>query len=181
MSLKIPKANNDPLVIAQAYADGPGPNGSDFDFFLGEWDASVIRYADDGGILLEHEASWTAQSLFDGRMIEDRFVPNTSEGDIGAVVTLRTYCVASQQWEMVFLWAQQPVPGLKNFVGNMIDGEMRLTGEQVVPDGPVVHSRIRFFKITANSLSWEHTMSVDDGETWHPHSLMDLRRRSPQT
>mgnify|MGYP000433198120 FL=1 len=68
-------------------------------------------------------------------MIEDRFVPRTGEGEIGAVITLRTYCVDSEQWEMVFLWAQQPIPSLTNFVGNRIEGEMILTGDHAGPEG----------------------------------------------
>ena len=72
---KAPSAGPDPIELARAYKVGPGPSGSDFDFFLGHWDARVTRSAPDGSVLLKHEASWSAQSLFDGRMIEDRFTP----------------------------------------------------------------------------------------------------------
>jgi len=174
----LPKAGNDPLEIARAYAAGPGPSGNDFDFFVGEWEASVVRYAPDGSVLLEHEAHWSAQSLFDGRMIEDRFVPRTGDGEIGAVITLRTYCVDSEQWEMVFLWAQQPIPSLVNFVGNRIEGEMILTGDHAGPEGQAIRSRIRFFEITSGSFSWEHAVSVDGSDPWHVHTAMDARRQS---
>ena len=167
----------DPAELARAYKVGPGPSGSDFDFFLGEWDARVTRYAPDGSVLLKHEASWSSQSLFGGRMIEDRFVPRVDGVDAGAVITLRTFCTETAQWEMVYLWAQQPIPMMTNFVGNRIDGEMRLSGEQRRPDGELVQTRIRFFEISSDSFSWEHTDSFDDGDTWHVHTAMMLKRR----
>jgi hypothetical protein len=175
---EVQKTGRDLTEIARAYMAGPGPNGRDFDFILGDWEANVTRYAPDGSVLLKHEASWSAQSLFDGRMIEDRFVPRVDGVDAGAVITLRTYCVETARWEMVFLWALQPIPGMTNFVGNRVDGEMHLSGQQQRPDGQVVLSRIRFFEITSDSFSWEHIDSFDDGDTWHAHTAMTLQRRS---
>jgi hypothetical protein len=168
----------DPTEIARAYMTGSGPSGSDFDFFLGDWEANATHYAPDGSVLLKNEGSWSAQSLFGSGMIEDRFVPRVDGVDAGAVITLRTYCVATAQWEMVFLWAQQPIPGMTNFVGNRVDDEIHLSGQQQRPDGQVVLSRIRFFEITSDSFTWEHIDSFDDGDTWHAHTAMTLQRRS---
>jgi hypothetical protein len=89
-----------------------------------------------------------------------------------------TYCVETARWEMVFLWALQPIPGMTNFVGNRVDDEIHLSGQQQRPDGQVVLSRIRFFEITSDSFSWEHIDSFDDGDTWHAHTAMTLQRRS---
>jgi hypothetical protein len=168
----------DPAEIARAYMAGPGPSGNDFDFFLGDWEANATHYAPDRSVLLKNQGSWSAQSLFGSGMIEDRFVPRVDGVDAGAVITLRTYCVATAQWEMVFLWAQQPVPDMTNFVGRRVDGEMHLSAQQLGPDGQVILSRIRFYEITSNSFSWEHGTSSDDGATWHVHTVMTLRRSS---
>ncbi len=175
---EIDKTGRDLTEIARAYTAGPGPSGSDFDFFLGDWEANVTRYAPDGSVLQKYEGSFSAQSLFGGRMIEDRFVPRVDGIDAGAVITLRTYCVATAQWEMVILWAQQPIPDWTNFVGNRVDGEMHLSAQHQGPDGQVVLSRIRFYEITSDSFSWDHRSSFDDGDTWHVHTVMTVRRSS---
>ncbi len=167
----------DPAELASAYKAGPGPQGSDFDFFIGEWDAKVIRYTPDGKVLKRHETRWSAQSLFGGRMIEDRFVQSVDGEDTGAVITLSTYCVETAQWEMVFLWAQQPIPNMTNFVGNRVGDEMHLTGQHHGPDGQTALSRIRFFDITSDSFLWQHSASFDGGENWHVHTSISAQRR----
>jgi hypothetical protein len=175
---KVQKTGPDPTEVARAYMAGPGPIGSDFDFVLGDWEGKVTVYAPDGSVLQKYEGSFSAQSLFDGRMIEDRFVPRVDGIDTGACITLRTYCVATAQWEMVILWAQQPIPDWTNFVGNRVGDEMHLSAQHQGPDGQVVLSRIRFHEITSDSFTWEHRSSFDDGDTWHVHTVMTVRRNS---
>ncbi len=156
---------------------GPTASPNDFDFMVGEWDADVVRFAPDGSVQQEQVGRWSAQSLFDDRMIEDRFVALADGRFVSAAVTLRTYSPATSQWEMVFLWAEQPVPNMKNFVGRRVGGEMHLTAQQVTPDGKVVENRIRFFDITKDGFSWEHRSSVDRGETWRVNTSIEARRR----
>jgi len=162
---------------AAAYVEGPGASGSDFDFFVGEWDVHVTYHGADGGVDVEQTGRWSARSLFDGRMIEDCCQTRDENGvDVAAVVTLRTYCVATAQWEMVFLWAQRPVPTLTSFVGNRVDGEMRLTAQQLTPDGSVIPARIRFYEITKDSFLWESCLSFDGGATWRVQMAIKARR-----
>ena len=120
----------------------------DFDFSLGEWEAEVKRYAPDGSISAETTGRWSARSSFAGKVIEDHFVQQIDGVDDAAAFTLRTYCEATQRWEMVYLWAEQPATGLMAFVGNKVGDEMHLNLQQTGQQGLIVMARIRFFDIT---------------------------------
>ncbi len=170
-------SNSDLMKLESAYKAGPGASGGDFDFFLGEWDAKVHRFTPDGSVLERCDANWVVQSLFGGRMIEDRFVQSSEGEETGAVITLRTFCVDTEQWEMVFLWAQQPIPPMTDFIGRRIGDEMHLTGRHKTPTDQNMHSRIRFFNIENDSFSWEHGISIDGGENWYVHTAIQALRK----
>lgn len=149
----------------------------DFDFTLGEWDVDVIRYATDGSVALRTDGSWCARASFGGKVIEDNFIQRVDGVEESAAFTVRTYCEETKRWEMVYLWAGQPATGVLAFVGNRVGDEIHATLQRVGSDGQVVLSRIRFFDVTSDRFSWEHRMSVDNGATWIPMTLLKLRRR----
>lgn len=150
---------------------------NDFEFSLGEWDADVVRYAPDGSVAVETNGRWSARSSFGGKVIEDNFVQQNEGIDDVAAFTLRTYCEATQRWEMVYLWAGQPATGFMAFVGNRVGDEMHLNLQQTGPGGLLAIAQIRFFDITEDSFSWENQTSLDNGATWHRATLLKLRRK----
>lgn len=149
----------------------------DFDFLLGEWDADMLRYAPDGTLTADAKGSWHAIASFDGRVIEDRLIQQDNGVDAVAAYTLRTYCEATKQWEMVYFWAEQPVSSLMAFVGNRVDNEMHLNLQQLGQNGLVTMAQIRFFDIAENSFSWENNTSIDNGNTWFISGSHKMRRR----
>jgi hypothetical protein len=151
---------------------------NDFDFMLGNWDGGVTRYAEDGAVTQEAKGTWSAKASFGGKVIEDKFVQQVDGGDDVAAFTLRTWCEATQQWEMVFLWADQPASGVISFVGRRVDEEMHLRVQQIGSDGRVVLARVRFFEITAEGFRWTHHKSNDNGETWYPLAAFEMQRKS---
>ncbi len=149
----------------------------DFDFSLGEWEAEVLRYAPDGSVAIETTGRWSARSSFGGKVIEDHFIQQINGVDDAAAFTLRTYCEATQRWEMVYLWAEQPATGLMAFVGNRVGDEMHLNLQQTGSNGLVVMARIRFFDISEGSFCWENQTSLDNGATWYRATLLKLRKK----
>ena len=150
----------------------------DFNFMLGEWDADISRYAPDGTVVADTKGTWSARSSFGGRVIEDQLTQHDAEGnEVAAAFTLRTYCEETQQWEMVYFWAEQPASSLMAFVGNRVGDEMHLNLQQTGPNGLVMMANIRFFDISQNSFSWENNSSIDNGVTWFISGSHKMKRR----
>jgi hypothetical protein len=55
------------------YLKGATPETRQFDFLIGDWDVAATRFKEDGSILFQYAATWSAQSLNEGRMIIDDF------------------------------------------------------------------------------------------------------------
>ena len=85
---------------ATGYLKGAPPESRQFDFLIGDWDVAGSRYGEDGSMLLQYQASWTARHLNEGRMVMDEFkvyAPGGSEAS--SFLTLRTYSAASRRWK----------------------------------------------------------------------------------
>jgi len=150
----------------------------DFNFLLGDWDAKILRYAPDGAITADTNGSWHARASFGGRVIEDQVIQLDADGNEDvAANSLRTYCEETQQWEMVYFWADQPMSSLMSFVGNRVGDEMHLNLQQLGANRLVTMAQIRFFDITQNSFSWENNTSIDNGKTWFISGSHRMRRR----
>ncbi len=150
----------------------------DFNFMLGEWDADLRRYAPDGSVVADTKGSWVARASFGGRAIEDQLTQYDADGnEVAAAFTVRSYCEETQQWEMVYMWAEQPASSLMAFVGNRVVDEMHLNVQQVGRNGLVMLARLRFFDISENSFSWENTSSIDNGVTWFISGSHNMTRR----
>ncbi len=148
------------------YLKGAPPESQQFDFLIGDWDVTVIRYKDDGSPLVQYQASWNAKHLNEGRMIVDDFKALGPTGQaVSSYVTLRTYSEVTHRWEMVGLSALQPAASAEWF-GALKDGEMLLDASGRDPAGILVKTRIRFFNIAKNSFNWESNISSDEGTTW---------------
>ena len=148
------------------YLQGVPPEGRQFDFLIGDWDVAATRYKQDGSVLLEYKASWSARHLNDGRMVMDDFKAYAPTGqEISSYITLRTYSPATRRWEMAGLAALQPAANAR-WNGEWKDGEMQLEAAGLDPEGKAVRTRIRFFNIARDSFSWESLASDDGGKTW---------------
>lgn len=169
--MKVSLPSSDPPAMPMPpevvrYLRGVPPQGHQFDFLLGTWDVSATRYKEDGSVLLNYEAAWSAQALNEGRMIMDDFKALGPTGDpISSFVTLRTYSEATHRWELQGLAALQPTTAL-DWHGTWKDGEMLLDATGQAPDGRPFKTRIRFFQIERDRFSWESHVSPDGGQTW---------------
>jgi hypothetical protein len=162
----------------ERYLNGPSLEGRQFDFLIGNWDVSATRYKEDGSLLFQYKASWSAKYLNEGRMILDDFRAYAPTGqEVSSYVTLRTYSEATHRWEMAGLSALQPALSAE-WYGEFKDGEMLLDASGRDPAGNMVKTKIRFFNIANDSFSWESNVSRDEGKTWfRTASLLASRAR----
>lgn len=148
------------------YLKGAPPESRQFDFLIGDWDVAASKYKEDGSLLFQYKASWTAKYLNEGRMVMDEFKAYFPTGqEISSYVTLRTYSEKTRRWEMAGLSALQPAANAQWF-GEWKDGEMLLDAVGSNPEGATINNKIRFFNIEKNSFTWDSRISDNSGKTW---------------
>ena len=160
------------------YLKGGTPETKQFGFLIGEWDVAATRYKEDGSVLFQYSADWQAQYLNEGRMIMDDFKARGPSGQtISSFITLRTYSEVTQRWEMVGLAALQPATAVE-WHGCRREAEMLLDAAGKNPEGKVVRTKIRFFRIEQDSFAWESTTSHDDGRSWIKTAALVATRKA---
>jgi hypothetical protein len=161
------------------YLQGPPPESRQFDFLLGDWDVAATRYGDDGAVLVQYRARWTARSLNGGRMVMDDFQARLPGGEaMSSFVTLRTNSELTHRWEIAGLGAHLPA-AIADWHGQWQDGEMRLEAAGKDAQGLPARTRIRFFDIGPDGFSWEIRISRDDGRTWSRSASLKATRAAP--
>jgi hypothetical protein len=139
-------------------------SSSDFDFWLGEWQATWDegRAAGRNSIVKE----------YGGNVVYERFDGRPGIDLVGMSVSVYR--------EAVDRWFQTWVDDSGNYFalrGGMEDGEMVLLGEQSGPRGRV-SLRMRFSDIEDDRFTWRWESSKDDGATWETLWELAYRRAS---
>jgi len=159
------------------YLEGPPDQSKQFDFLIGSWDTVQSHYDLDGRRVHQATGHWSAQALYDGRMLEDVYESRLPDGGVLAGGrTLRSYCPETERWEMTFLTPLQP-NGLTKFVGWERDGEIHCEAEATDTDGVELSARIRFYDIGTDRFEWEQRLSWDQGHSWYRVLSISARRR----
>ncbi|MBI1890590.1 MAG: hypothetical protein HYS18_08090 [Burkholderiales bacterium] len=158
------------------YLQGPPEESRQFDFLIGDWDVIGSRYKENGDVLMQYMAMWSARYLNQGRIVMDDFKAYAPTGqEISSMVTLRTYCETTRRWEITGLAAHQPAWNAE-WHGQWLDGEMLLDACGKASSGVVVKNRIRFFDIEEKQFRWESRMSFDEGKTWIKSASLVAKR-----
>ncbi|WP_420316313.1 hypothetical protein [Ekhidna sp.] len=153
------------LIIGLIFCAGliaqqpPKPSEEDLskmDFWVGKWDLSW-----EGG-----KGTNLIEKKLDGRVIQENF--EATEGNFKGYLgtSISTFNPADGKWHQA--WADNQ-GGYIDLVGIM-DGDKRifqLTSPRKLPDGTESISRMRFYDIKENSLTWDWEASTDGGETWN--------------
>jgi hypothetical protein len=162
------------------YLKGPSAQSLQYDFLIGHWIVEATAFKQDGSVSRKYSARWDAQYLNDGRMVLDDFRAKGPNGqDIASFVTLRTWCEATDRWEITGLSAFQPAINAQ-WYGRWASGEMQMEASGTNPMGQSVKTRIRFFEIQQMHFSWESQTSLDAGVTWHKTASLLATRTQPQ-
>jgi hypothetical protein len=137
-------------AVAQTQSNTPPPEASQFDFWVGEWDATwgenlhgVNRVTKRWGMVVVEE--------FDGR-------PGMAlEGH-----SVSVYDVPSKQWKQT--WVDNQGSYL-DFTGGFADGRMTLS-RSFEQNGKTVHQRMVWYDIQPKQFDWNWERSLDGGKTW---------------
>lgn len=161
---------NLPPDMATYLAGVPEESGQ-FEFFIGDWDCQTTRFDPyTGNVVSEYPGRWHAEYLFNKRIVFDtftRYLPSGEEAGVG--VQVRTFCPASNQWEMTQIDAHQPRT-YSPFTARWVDGEMKLSADC---DG--WSFRGRFYDIRPDSWKWEGEGGADG--QWAPMIRVTAVRR----
>jgi hypothetical protein len=158
------------------YLKGANTESRQYDFLIGDWDVEATKYKEDGSVLFQYRAKWSAKYLNEGRMVMDDFKAYSPAGqEISSYVTLRTYSEVTHRWEMSGLAAFHPAANAQ-WYGEWKDGEMQLNAVGINPEGKTIRTKIRFFNIKPMSFNWESKSSHDDGKTWIQTAALEARR-----
>jgi hypothetical protein len=135
---------------AQAQTPALPPEASQFDFWLGDWDAT-----------------WGGNQRGVNRITKRWDVVVVEEFDGGDVSPLRGHSVSvfdakSKQWKQTWVDNQG---GYLDFTGGFADGRMTLS-RSFEQDGRTVQQRMVWYGIQANEFEWNWERSTDGGKTW---------------
>ncbi len=110
----------------------------------------------------------------------DEFNRLSPEGkETSCAITLRTYCLKTEQWVSTFLFSQQQtIPD--SFTGKFVDGEGHFKTVFKISDDLTLIAKVRFIDIQKDSFEWEIHHSTDGGKTW-VHRQTNLVKRVSQT
>lgn len=144
----------------------PPPQMKEFDFFIGNWTAISKTLAPDGTVTAEHKGKWDVEHRNGGRIVFDECTRIAPDGTVtSCAITLRTFCPATDQWEMVFGFSLQPqIP--QTFRGRFVDGEGHFDAAlEIMPNASIL-AKVRFYDIQKDSFEWSMHVSLNKGENW---------------
>lgn len=139
------------------------PDGSELDFWIGDWDVS---WAGDG------TGTNRLTRILGGRVIREEFSGRSPRGSLDGL-SLSVYDPQRALWRQTWVDDQGSYIDL---VGERVDGWFAF-GRTAVEEGPGVRQRMVFRDVEADSLRWTWERSEDDGMTWKVVWEIHYKRR----
>jgi hypothetical protein len=158
--------------IAQSKAAAPNPCAASeqhqFDFWVGEWDAS---WPGSKAGEIQHGSN-SIRRVLDGCVVEENFSGGSDMHLRGR--SLSIYDIRSHKWKQT--WVDNE-GGYLDFTGEFKNGQMVLAREAVRPDGSHTLQRMVYKSITTDEFDWSWESSKDNGKTWQVVWPIHYRRR----
>ncbi len=150
-----------PRAYAQQSPPSIPPEAAQFDFWLGDWDAS-----------------WGEQLHGTNHVTRrwDRVIVEEFDGTPGMTLrglSISTYDVRAKQWKQT--WVDNEGSYL-DFTGGFAGGKMTLS-RIAVKDGKAIHQRMVWSDITPDAFTWNWERSLDAGTTWEVQWQIHYTRR----
>ena len=133
------------------------PEFHQFDFWVGDWDASWPGNKPDE-VQRGHN---TIHKILGDCVVQEQFDGGEATGLSGLSVS--TYVPAAKKWKQTWVDNQG---GYLDFVGEFASGEMVLSRHGRNLKGQEIDQRMIYKNITANSFDWSWEQSTDGGKTW---------------
>lgn len=173
----MPENKTQPVSLVRGKLGPIPPQMKEFDFIIGDWDVAIRYYAPDGTVQSEEKAKWHGEHRNGGRMVLDEFTRVDPDGtETSCAITLRTFCPDLEEWEMTFLFSQQPgVP--QSFRGKFTDGVGCFNTVINLSEETSMIARIYFHDIKPDSFEWKMEQSLDGGKSWIHRQSSSITRR----
>jgi hypothetical protein len=139
-----------------------GRSADAFHFLLGEWDIEMLVMPE--GASAGRRAISNVHHILDGAALLDEIRHLDASGQVNfRGASFRTYVPDSDRWYVV--WMMANVEGYSELHAEVVDGEIRTTGQGRDPGGELVE-RGRYYDISADGYSFTLDRSYDGGKTW---------------
>lgn len=136
--------------------------GSQFDFWLGEWD---LTWSDGG------RGTNSISAILDGKVILESFDARPTETFQG--LSFSVYNSTLDRWQQT--WVDNQGTYL-DFAGAYRDGKMILE-RTTASGGKTIMQHMVFYNIQHASLDWSWEQSADQGITWQPIWQIHYQRK----
>lgn len=160
------------LTVAGLFLTGlQAQNGSEFDFWVGEWNLTW-QYPDGS------QGSGTNNIIktLDGKVIVENFQVTDSGAYKGFKGTsISVFNPNTKTWNQA--WADNQ-GGYFNFTGTVENGERIFHTTRVNQSGKESLLRMRFYRIEKDSLVWDWEQSTDGGSIWNLQWRINYKRKS---
>jgi hypothetical protein len=139
-----------------------GRSANAFHFLLGEWDIEMLIMPE--GASAGRRAISNVYHILDGTALLDEIRHLDASGQVNfRGASFRTYVPDSDRWYVV--WMMANVEGYSELRAEVVDGEIRTTGQGRDPGGELVEQG-RYYDISADGYSFTLDRSYDGGKTW---------------
>jgi hypothetical protein len=148
-------------ALAQQAPPPVPPETAQFDFWLGDWDASWGEG--------QHGSNHITKRW-------DRVIVEEFDGKPGMPLeghSVSVYDAKAKLWKQT--WVDNS-GGYLDFTGGFADGRMTLA-RTYQKDGKTVHQRMVYHDITADAFTWDWEGSKDGGKTWEKVWQIHYTRR----
>jgi hypothetical protein len=133
-----------------------------FDFWVGDWDVLNAQGQPAG--------TSSVQLLLEGCALYE----NWTDGQGGGGKSLNSYNTDTRQWQQ--FWTDQYGRVTEYRESEWIDGSLRFTAKQIMPQGPAI-LRMTFTPVSPDLVRQFGEMSYDGGKTWAPSFDLYYHRR----
>ncbi len=137
-------------------------NAEAFTFLVGEWEIEMLVMPD--GATAGRRAISSVRRFLDGTALLDEIRHVDESGQVNfRGASFRTYIPERDRWYVV--WMMANVEGYSELRAEVIDGEVRTTGQGRDPGGELLE-RGRYHDISVDAYSFTLERSYDGGKTW---------------
>lgn len=148
--------------VRQAEVMKMGRNANAFDFLLGGWEIAMLVMPE--GTTVGRRAISQVHRILDGTALFDEIRHLDEAGQVNfRGASFRTYVPDSDVWYVV--WMMANVEGYSALRAEVVDGEVRTTGQGRDPGGELIEQG-RYHDISADGYSFTLDRSYDSGKTW---------------
>jgi hypothetical protein len=136
------------------------PSTSQYDFWVGKWEASWDESEGKVGKGMNH-----ITKILDGKVIQENFEIHEGANAGFKGKSMSVYNPRTKEWKQAWVDNQG---GYFDFTGK-VEGEKKIfqTALKNLPNGNTIIQRMVFYDISEKRFIWDWESSADEGKTWN--------------